>query len=169
MADEKEEGKSEETKAPKKSLLGVLFAVVNLAVMGGATFAIFKLTIGYEPPKMYESEAIEEVLAERETKGAEAVMYLMDPFAVNLKGTPQRQLNIEMYVEMLDGEGYEEVVDMSAETRDIIMKTMASKTFVEIESVQGKLFLKEQLATKINGFLNRGIVKDIFFSRFMIE
>ena len=169
MADEEEKQEGQAEEKPPKNVMGLVFAIINLVVMCGGAFVVFQQTLGYSPDKSFEKDMIEEVIKEREEKAAESVLYLMPALAINLKGTPKRQLNVEMYLEMLDGDGFEELVNMGAETRDEVMRLLTGKTFGEIESVQGKLFLKEQIATKVNKFLKKGIVKDIFFARFIIE
>lgn len=173
MADEdkgQEDTKSENSEAkPKKSKLGIIFALVDLVVMVGGAFVVYSSTLGYKPKVFDNDEAVQKIIAEREEKAADSVLFMMDPISINLAGTPKRQLTVEMHLEMLDGNGFEEVVKMGAETRDAIMKLLEEKTFYEIESVQGKLFLKDQIATQVNHFLKQGIVKDIFFSQFIVE
>lgn len=170
MAEEQPQQTQTESKKPKiKSLLVGAFVLIDLIVMAGGAFWIYGNTIGYETAKMREDQALAQLIEEREKKAAEAVLYMMDPFSVNLLGTPQRQLTVEMHLEMLDGEGFEEVVTLGAESRDAIMKLLSAKSYGDVESIQGKLFLKDQIATTVNKSLKRGVVKDIFFSQFIVE
>jgi flagellar FliL protein len=72
---------------------------------------------------------------------------------------------------MLGKEGFEEVIDNEnrAKVRDRVLKILNEKTFAEVESIQGKLFLKEKIAQEINSTLNEGVVKDVYFSEFVVQ
>ena len=152
-----------------KGLLTMIFVAINLLTICGGAFWVYQSTLGYHSPQMHEDEAIGALLKERESRASGTVLYMLDPVTVNLTGTPTRKLSVEMHLEMLDSEGFEEVVTMGAQTRDAIMKLLGQKTYQDVESIQGKLFLKDQMAATVNGFLEKGVVKDIFFSNFVIE
>ena len=167
---EKEELEKPPVEKPKlKGILTMLFVGVNLLTIGGGAFWVFQSTIGYHTPQMHEEEAIGALIKERESRASGSVLFMLDPVTVNLTGVPMRKLSVEMHLEMLDSEGFEEVVTMGAQTRDAIMKLLGQKTYQDVESIQGKLFLKDQMAATVNSFLEKGVVKDIFFSNFVIE
>ena len=93
MADEEEKQEGQAEEKPPKNVMGLVFAIINLVVMCGGAFVVFQQTLGYSPDKSFEKDMIEEVIKEREEKAAESVLYLMPALAINLKGTPKRQLN----------------------------------------------------------------------------
>ena len=72
-------------------------------------------------------------------------------------------------LEMLSEEGYEEAVNLSPVARDQIVKILNSKKYEDIETIQGKLFLKDQIATSMNGILHKGSVKDVYFNEFVVQ
>lgn len=147
-----------------------LFAVINIAVVGGGGFLTYQATLGWHPPVVREPAALKELKAERDKSGiGEAVAYTMPSFTVNLAGSPRRYIRVEMTVEMLDKEGYEEVVRNNPVARDQIVRILNRKTFDEIETIQGKLHLKEEIALALNENLKEGVVKDIFFSEFLVQ
>ena len=61
---------------------------------------------------------------------------------VNLAGEPKRTVRIEVNLEMLGREGFEEVMttDNRARIRDKVVRLLNEKNFNEIETLQGKLF-----------------------------
>lgn len=175
------EAKKEESK-PKKPLnvaliMQIVFAVVNFAIIGGGAFLVYKSTLGWHPPVVTESDLAEA----REKHGdddkiSSPLIYTMDKFTVNLagdplKGEPKRTIRLEINLEMLGKEGFEEVInnDNRARARDRIVQLLNSKNFSELESIQGKLFLKDQIATEINSLLDEGVVKDIYFTDFVVQ
>ena len=157
-------------KSLKGKLLLPVFALMNLVVLGGGAFLVYSGTLGYQHPFVREPAAFEALRESR--KAAElgsSVLYTMPSFTVNLSGTPRRLVRIEMALEMLDKEGFEEVVRNSPAARDQVVRILNRKTFDDIETIQGKLFLKDQIAVALNQALKKGVVKDIYFSEFLVQ
>ncbi|HVK61987.1 MAG TPA: flagellar basal body-associated FliL family protein [Bdellovibrionales bacterium] len=159
---------------PKSGKMGALMmpilAALNLSVVGGGAFLVYKATLGDHPPTLREPAAIAELEAQRtEGKTPEAVMYTMPGFLVNLEGSPSRLIKVEMTFEMLDKEGFEEIVRNSPAARDEIVRILNRKTFDDVESIQGKLFLKDQIAVALNRSMNSGVIKDIYFNQFLVQ
>lgn len=150
-------------------LLGLVFALINLAVLGGGAFLVFKSTIGYHAKSTTEVEAQRELASFEEKLAEGPVMYSLEPFNTNLGGVPRRLIRMEVNLEMLDAQGFEEVVGLGAKARDRIMKILNSKSFGEIETVQGKLHLKNQIITQVNSFLDKGVVQNVYFSDFVVQ
>ncbi len=159
--------------APKKKLgklMLPLFAFLNLVVLGGGTLLTYKSTMAYEPPELREAQAATEIKKQREIASAgPSVMYTMPGFAVNMAGQPRRLIKVEMTFEMLDKDGFEEIVRNSPQVRDQIIRILNKKTFDDIETIQGKLFLKDQISVALNGQMKAGVVKDIYFNDFLVQ
>lgn len=174
--DKKAEGGAEKKKLPMGMILQVVFAIANLGVTGLGAFWVYKSTLGWHSPSITETQLSEQrqvELEDSETEGAEAgpLIYTMDKFTVNLAGEPKRSIRIEVNLEMLGKDGFEEVInpDNRAKARDRIVRVLNDKTFAELESIQGKLFLKDRIATELNGILDKGVVKDVYFSDFVVQ
>lgn len=173
MAEEKKDAK------PKKPLNKTLimhsvFALVNLGVMGYFTMLAYKATIGYKPPSITELQLEKQKQMEEEAKKLSALgplVYTMDKFTVNLAGEPRRTIRLEVNLEMLGKEGFEEIIDPDnrAKARDRIVRILNDKSFAELETIQGKLYLKDRIAGEVNGILDKGIVKDVFFTDFVVQ
>lgn len=173
---EKEEKKPEGKKLPVGLILQVLFAVVNMGVTGVGAYWVYSATLGWESPQITEEDlsAQKKIAEEKEAAaGNEAgpLVYTMDKFTVNLAGEPKRTIRVEVNLEMLGKDGFEEIInsDNRAKARDMIVRILNDKTFNELESIQGKLFLKDRIATEINRFLAEGVVKDVYFSEFVVQ
>lgn len=148
-----------------------LFAVLNLGVVGGGAFLAYQGTLGYHPPTLREPAALAELKKDRKAVlvGDEKVLYTMPPFTVNLAGQPRRLIRVEMTFEMLDKEGFEEIVRNNPRARDEIVRILNSKKFDDVETIQGKLFLKDQIAVTLNQTLKSGVIKDIYFNDFLVQ
>lgn len=160
---------------PKKKfdlakILGFVLIAGNFAVVGGGAYLTYQNTMGYKPAVLREPAAIEQLKAEREAGGQKVdINYTLPPFTVNLAGNPRRLVRVEMTLEMLDEEGFEEVVQLNPAARDAIVRILNAKEFKDVETIQGKLFLKDQIAVTLNQHLKTGVVKDIFFSDFVVQ
>lgn len=168
------EAKKEES-APKPKntgmILQIVFAVINLSVMGGGAYMVYASTMGWESPKVTEESAERDLASVESEADMAPLIYTMEKFTVNLGGEPQRTVRLEVNLQMLGKEGFEEVMepDNRARTRDRIVRMLNAQTFTDLDSIQGKLFLKDKIAGEVNGILRRGVVKDVFFSDFVVQ
>ncbi|MBC87266.1 MAG: flagellar protein FliL [Bdellovibrionaceae bacterium] len=166
-----EEEKEEKPKAKGNSgkLFAMLFVVVNLAFMGAGSYWVYMQTLGYEKPMVSEDELNKELEEFKESLRGESVLFAMDSLTTNLDGIPRRMIRVDLSIEMLDEEGFEEIIGVEAEARDSIMRIINNKRFSDVESVQGKLKLKNEIITGINHFLQTGVVKNIYFTDFLVQ
>lgn len=158
--------------APSKAskLMLPIFAALNLAVLGVGSFMTYQATLGWVRPSVREPAAIEALKVDRETEGVrDSVLYTMPTFTVNLDGQPRRLIRVSLTLEMLDKDGFEEVVRNSPAARDSIVRILNGKTYDDIETIQGKLFLKDQIAVTLNKSLKEGVVKDVYFGDFLVQ
>ncbi len=162
-----EEEKQEEKDLGK--LLGLAFVVIDIVVVGVGAFLVFISTIGHVNPSISNEELNKEIVEFEKTLQNNPIMYTMDTFNTNLEGVPRRFLRVQVSLEMLDEEGYEEVLGLGAEARDSIVKILNTKQYKELDSVQGKLHLKNQITAQVNSFLHRGVVKNVYFSDFVVQ
>lgn len=158
---------------PKKRDIGKIlkwgFAVFNLLIVSGGAYLVYAGTLGHEYKSATEAQLNREIASLRASLQTKPVVYTMETFNTNLEGLPRRFIRLEMAVEMYDQEGFEEIVTSGGETRDSLMRIVNSKRLQDIDTVQGKLALKSELMAKINQLLNRGVVKDLYFTKFQVQ
>jgi flagellar FliL protein len=170
MADEaSDKAAADKPKSGGGKLLPLIFVVINLSFMGGGLFLTYKGTLGKEVKVMRNDELNKELEEFRKTLQAEPVTYSMKTFNANLHGIPRRMVRLDVSLEMLDAEGFEEVILQEAEVRDAIIRILNSKKFYDIESVQGKLHLKNEIITRVNSYLEKGVVKNVFYTDFVVQ
>ncbi len=149
--------------------MGLVFAIVNIALMGGGLFMAYKGTLGKEVKVIRNEELNKELEEFKKSLQTESVTYSMKTFNANLNGIPRRMVRVDVSLEMLDAEGFEEVIVQEAEVRDSIIRILNAKRFYDIESVQGKLHLKNEIITKVNSYLEKGVVKNVYYTDFVVQ
>ena len=168
---------AEEKKSEDKSkslnvalIMKVGFIVLNLAVTGGGGYLVYASTIGWQSPTLTEEKLMRGIASLNESE-LSPFIYTMDKFTVNLGGEPKRTIRLEINLEMLGKEGFEEVINTEhrAKARDRIVRLLNDSGFSDLESIQGKLFLKDKIANEVNSILKKGVVKSVFFSDFVVQ
>lgn len=163
---------SDASGAPAKDsskLLQMAFIGINMIFMLGGAFFVYTQTLGHHEPVTFNEDAERQLASFEETLRKEPVFYTMDTFNTNLDGVPRRLVRMEITLEMLDAEGFEEVIGMGAVGRDAIVRILNSKGYDQLESVQGKLHLKNQIIAQLNSFMKEGVVRNIYFNDFVVQ
>lgn len=152
-----------------KMILSFVFMGVNLLVLGAGVYLVYASTLGYVPKKITNDQAEKDLAAFEESLRGAPVVYTMQTFSTNLDGVPRRLIRLDLSLEMLDAEGYEEVIGVEPKARDSIVRILNSKQYEDLESVQGKLHLKNQIIAEINSTLAKGVVKNIYFNDLVVQ
>lgn len=172
MADEnvgsEENNQAGKKQGAKKILIFVAIAM-NFVGVGFGVFMTYKNTFVEDKEVVKESALVKEWFEANEGESVDPFIYKLNPMNANLTDSPRRFLSISVQFEMLDQESYEEVADLGAEARDVIYTVLHSKSARNILTIKGKLRLKQEIIARVNGFLDKGIVKNVYFSKFAIE
>ena len=157
----------------KEILKKVIFAIlitINLSVLGLGSHWVYISTLGYDFPKVTES-GLREPASLKEKFGQAPMIYTMDKFVVNLSGMPKRTIRLQVNLDMISPMAFQEIMDFDyrAKARDKIVRILNEKTFDDLESIQGKLFLKDKIVVEVNQILDKGLVKDVYFTDFVMN
>ncbi len=173
MAEKKDQAQEEkkQSKLPVQKILTALFVVINLGITGFGSYLVYASTMGWKAPTLTEASIQVDPSFLFNEENAVPYVYTMDKFTVNLTGEPRRTVRLEVNLHMLGRDAFEEVMltDNRARVRDRIVRLLNEKNFSEIESIQGKLFLKDKIAMEVNTILNKGVVKDVYFTDFVVQ
>jgi flagellar FliL protein len=171
VAEEKKEREKdveeEQEPQPKKSFLKfIILGVIVIAVGTGGYLGWDLLVKGKkEGPKTPKSRP----QIRREEVG---MIYPLESFIVNLMdkaGLGKRYLKVKIILE-IGGEEAKKVVDgQKPRLRDTILLLLSSQSFKEINTMEGKLELKQALLSRINQALGEGIVQRIYFTEFVVQ
>ncbi|AII14864.1 flagellar basal body-associated protein [Campylobacter iguaniorum] len=97
-------------------------------------------------------------------------MYPMEPFLVNLLSeSGSRFLKTTLNLELSEETLTPEIDKKKPLIRDIIIRTLSSKTYEDVSTIKGKERLKDEVVTKINETLRDGYIKNVYFTDFIVQ
>lgn len=159
-----------------KKLFIIIGAVVAvLAIGGGAAFFLG----GKKGEKAPEGAKVE-AKAEGEGKGASgkegegaaagATIYPMEPFIVNIyDGAELRYLKVKVEFEMANPQVKPELEAKMAPLRDAILILLTTKTMQEIQDLQGKNQLREQILAAVSKVVPPSKITKVYFTDFVVQ
>ncbi len=176
-AEEKKEKETvaEEPKGGKsfvKIIIIVLVILILLVVLGvGGLIAWKKFiapAIGMAP---HEGGAVAKKEKEGDTGSTTlGPMLPLEPFIVNLaEPGGKRFIKVTMEMELGSKEMDTEVKNKLPQFKDHIITVLSSKTMDEVITAEGKFKLKEEIMARINQNLKTGVVKNVFFTEFVVQ
>ena len=140
-----------------KTILVVIVGVLMFVAGAGATyFMIDKGLLGGSETKNHEPEK------------EDAVLVPLAPFIVNLSA-PERYLKTTIEFELYDNSHIEEVEAKEALIRDAIITLLSSKSLEGVSAAEGKHQLKDEILYRGNLALGGDIVKNIYFTEFVMQ
>jgi len=97
-------------------------------------------------------------------------IFPLEPFIVNIyDGQELRYLKVRIEMEMV-GAGVKAELDMRlAAIRDSILVLLSTKTLQDIQDVQGKNQLKDEILAALNKLIPPGKVSKIYFTDFVVQ
>jgi flagellar basal body-associated protein FliL len=156
------------------SKLALALIAVNLIGVGtGATYMFMALS---EPLVKQTKKAdlaqmsTEEYLVYHNIFADKPIIYSLDPFTVNLANVDEdKKVLVEVNLELNDEKSFQEVMTQSAAVRDAVVTILSKREQSEIATIQGKLFLKEDIAVAVNKHLKNTLIKGVYFTKFFVE
>lgn len=162
MAEEKENTKDDqENKSSRKSYLKLIIIASIVLVLGAGGF------FGYSKFKK-SSEAT----AATPKKQKVSIICPLKSFVVNLldkRGVGKRYLKVTIEVEVGGEEGKQLIDSHNPQLRDSILLLLSSQTLEEINTMDGKLALKQELLSRMKQVLGDGVVRRIYFTEFVVQ
>ena len=162
MAEEKEKVKdSDKNETPKKSKLKlIIIGVVVLLVGVGGYF-------GYSSYRKGKEEKADANKTEKVS-----IICPLKSFVVNLldhKGVGKRYLKVTIQLEVEKEEHKLLIENHIPQLRDTILLLLSGQTLKEINTMEGKLELKQALLSRMKQILGDGIVRRIYFTEFVVQ
>lgn len=162
MAEEKEEVKNpEEGQSPKKSKLKLIIVAAMVLVIGAGGF------FGYGKYKKNK-----EAKASTEKNGKVTIICPLKSFVVNLldkRGVGKRYLKVTIELEVGKEEDKLLIDSNNPQLRDTILLLLSNQTLNEINTMEGKLELKQELLSRMMHILGEGVVRRIYFTEFVVQ
>lgn len=102
--------------------------------------------------------------------GAAANIFPLEPFIVNIyDGQELRYLKVKVEIEMANAGVKADLDGRLAPIRDAVLVLLSTKTLQDIQDVQGKNQLKEEILTSINKIIPPGKIAKIYFTDFVVQ
>lgn len=172
MAAKDEQGKEEQAPASKKKLFIIIGAAVGVVIVA----VVLVLTLGGGSKKEGGGEAkAEKKAGGHGGGGAEGApvagtVFPLEPFIVNIyDGQEVRYLKVKVEFEMSGPEVKPEIDARQAPLRDAILVLLTTKTLQEIQDLQGKNQLREEILAAVNKILPPGKVTRVYFTDFVVQ
>lgn len=107
---------------------------------------------------------------DKDKKEDPSKLFITESFTVNLSDSKGSHFaKVDVVIEAGDDSVRAEIERILPKIRDFIVVVLSSKTYDQIASVDGRDFLREEIRNKINGYLTRGQIKDIYFTQFIVQ
>ena len=171
MAEEKKErekdAKEEPELQPKKSFLKFIILGVIVIAVGAGGYLGWDLLVKGKKEEARTPKSRPQI--RREEVG---MIYPLESFIVNLMdkaGLGKRYLKVKIILEIGGLEAKKVVDGQKPRLRDTILLLLSSQSFKEINTMEGKLELKQALLSRINQTLGEGIVQRIYFTEFVVQ
>ena len=183
-----EQAKTQDAAPPpkdkKKLIMMIGAAVALLALVGGGMFFLGgsksdKKSAHGEAKTEAKAEGHGEAKAEGgssggghgEGKGGGAgSTYPLEPFIVNIyDGQEIRYLKLKVEFDMANSEVKGDLDAKVAPLRDAILILLTTKTMQEIQDLQGKNTLREQILGAVNKIIPPGKVTKVYFTDFVVQ
>ncbi len=172
MAEKKDPPKKdalpEERQKKKKMMMIIIGAtvLVLLLAIGTGTFLFLKKSHTEEKNEPGKSVPVPE-LNQAASLGP---MVDISEFIVNIiSADGNHYVKSALTLELTDQAAKDEVTKRMPQIRDAILLLVGNKTFEELQDLEGKKQLKAEIMSKINGILQTGKVKAIFFTEFVVQ
>ena len=171
-----EQAKTEEAGGKDKKKLFIIIGAAVAAVVVIAVVVMMMMGGKKEKGKEGSSEAKAEQKAEgghgggAGAAGAGAVVYPLEPFIVNIyDGQEIRYLKVKVEFGTSSPEVKAELDSRQAPLRDAILVLLTTKTLQDIQDLQGKNQLREEILAAVNNIVPPGKVLKIFFTDFVVQ
>jgi len=144
----------------KKLIIFIIIPLIFVSV-GAVFFVVWNKTSFFSSQTEKVPENNSEVIRS---------VYSLDTFIVNLADKGGRRfLRVTMDLELKDESLAGEIDKRLSQIRDSILMIIPTKRFEDINSVEGKIALSDEIMTKLNSFLKDGSITNIYFVDFVIQ
>lgn len=162
-----DEAKAEEkSKGSSMKLIIIILLVLLLAAGGFVGYIMFiKKDTGGD---MQEGRV--EQQKTRTTKPK--ILMPIESFIVNLldkTGVGRRYLKITLQLEVGSNEQVMQLVSFKTQMRDAVLMLLSTLTFADINSMEGKLELKQELLHRLNQVVGSKYINQIYFTEFVVQ
>jgi len=94
----------------------------------------------------------------------------MDSIIVNLMdNNGERYLKITIQLETSNEDCIQELDSLKPEIMDGLLDLLSSKEYIQIVGFEGKQRLRDEIAIRVNNYLDKGQITKVYFTEFIIQ
>lgn len=169
MAENKEAATEEKDSGGSKKKLIIIIAAAVLVLLIAGVGAVLLLGKKDSPPAG-QDPAKNVPVPELSQSTQIGPMLKIEEFIVNIISEENNHyVKAAITLELSNEIVLEEATARTPQIRDAILLLVGNKTFEELSDLQGKKQLKAELTSKINGFLQSGKVRAMYFTDFVVQ
>ncbi|WP_022664712.1 flagellar basal body-associated FliL family protein [Desulfospira joergensenii] len=174
-------GKEKPDPSGKKGLLGkilgnrkrmVLFLVLVLVIFGaiaGAWFFFFSDPSNEETGTMGKSGTVEDGKPEQEEVFQDIVTFESFERLPLKSGSTMERISLSLSLELMDYRYQMQVYSMEDRIRRIVQNQVRELAWLELRSPEGKIRLKYELLKSINALFPKAMVRNLYFTNFIMQ
>lgn len=148
------------------AVLAVVVVVVLVLVMGGGK----KDGAAAKSDAAAEGKPAESGAGEKGAAGAASNIHPLEPFIVNIyDGQEIRYLKLKVEFELANPGVKAELEAKQAPLRDAVLVLLTTKTLRDIQDLQGKNQLREEILSAVGRILAPGKVTRVYFTDFVVQ
>jgi len=152
-----------------KTIDTALVGLLTLASL--ATLGVFIYTeMVFKKPLPEDKVELKELKKDTETAVAPEI-FKLDKLIINLnsQGSRLRFLEVEIHLVPFKSNALETFDSKKAFVIDAIIDIASNMAPEELNTVAGKVLFEERIRRRLNDFFGKPLVKEIFFSRFVVQ
>ena len=166
---EVEESGEKEKKPSKSPMKLIIIGVAVLVVLIGGIIGFLLIGKGSDEKAGDDASALGE-MAKIDDENAVGLIFPLETFVVNLNDTGgKRYLKTRLELEYIRMEAKEELTARMPQMRDVVLLSLSSKTMEEIQGIEGKIALRNELILRINQILKKWKIRNLYFTEFVIQ
>ena len=170
MAEEQSEDIMEEKQSSQTKKLMLIIIIISLAFMSimGAGFFILWNKVSLQDPQIEQKQ--EDKAEAANDQDEIRPVYSLSAFVVNLSDRGvTRYLRTKMDLELDSEDTTAEVEKRLPQIRDAILMIVPAKKSKDINTIEGKIALRDEIMERLNSFIKNGSVTNIYFTEFVIQ
>jgi flagellar FliL protein len=167
IPEEEIEESGEETGKKIKIPFKMIALVVLFLVLAGGGFFLWKGGVFASFTQKVEEPKIAVKKGEKPDIGP---IYSLDTFIVNLVDPRgKRYLKVKLDLELDNDELQDEIDKRLPQFKDTVLTLLSSKTYEDINTLEGKLQLRAEIISMLNQFLKSGTITNLYFIEFIVQ
>lgn len=173
MVDEAKKEETEKKEAPKRKpmLLWAVIGLLTVAGMGGGAAFFF---LGGSSKEKAGAEAktpqADQGHVEKDAGRGKGNIFDLEPFVVNLADPQEiRYLKVTMKLDLTSAAISKEAEERLPEIRDSLLMLLSSKDWAGIQTLDGKMQLRDEIIQRLNTILKGPKIKTVYFTEFVAQ